>query len=39
MPIPLIFVARTLANIQIKYIPIFVISAIIGQILGSKMES
>ncbi|MGB9716808.1 MAG: hypothetical protein ACPL1G_10470 [Thermodesulfovibrionales bacterium] len=38
IPIPLIFFARVIANIQIKYVPIFVVSAIIGQVLGSKIE-
>jgi len=37
-PIPFIFVARTLSHIQIIYIPIFVVAAVIGQILGGKLE-
>lgn len=37
-PIPFIFIARTLSHIQIIYIPIFVIAALIGQILGGKLE-
>jgi hypothetical protein len=37
-PIPFIFVARTLSHIQIIYIPIFVVAAVVGQILGGKME-
>jgi len=37
LPIPLIFVARTLSHIEIKYIPIFVVAAVIGQILGGKL--
>jgi hypothetical protein len=38
LPIPLIFIARTISHIHIKYIPIFVFSAVIGQILGGKLE-
>jgi hypothetical protein len=37
-PIPFIFIARTLSHIQIIYIPIFVVAAVIGQILGGKLE-
>jgi hypothetical protein len=38
LPIPLIFIARTISHIHIKYIPIFVFAAVIGQILGGKLE-
>jgi hypothetical protein len=38
VPIPFIFIARTLAHIQMIYIPIFVVAAIIGQIVGGKLE-
>jgi hypothetical protein len=37
-PIPIIFIARTLSHIQFKYVPIFVVAAVIGQILGGKLE-
>ena len=37
LPIPLIFIARTLSHLDIKYIPIFVFAAVIGQILGGKL--
>jgi len=37
-PIPFIFIARTLSHIQIIYIPVFVAAAVIGQILGGKLE-
>lgn len=37
--IPFIFIARTLSHVQIMYIPIFVIAAVIGQVLGGKLES
>jgi type III secretory pathway component EscU len=37
-PIPFIFIIRTISHIQMKYIPIFVVAAVIGQILGGKLE-
>lgn len=38
IPIPLIFVARTFSHIEFKYIPIFVLAALAGQILGGKLN-
>jgi len=38
IPIPLIFIARTISHISIKFIPFFVLAAVIGQILGGKLE-
>jgi len=38
IPIPLIFIARTLSHIEFKYIPLLVLAAITGQILGGKLE-
>jgi hypothetical protein len=38
VPILLIFIARTFSHVQFKYIPIFVVAAVIGQILGGKLE-
>jgi hypothetical protein len=37
-PIPFIFIARTLSHVQIIYIPVFAVAAVIGQILGGKLE-
>ncbi len=37
-PIPIIFIARTFSHIQFKYIPLFVVAAVIGQIVGGKLE-
>jgi hypothetical protein len=37
-PIPIIFIARTFSHIQLIYIPIFVVAAVIGQIAGGKLE-
>jgi len=38
LPIPLIFLARTLSHIEFKYVPIFVLAALIGQIIGGKLN-
>jgi hypothetical protein len=38
VPIPLIFIARSISHIDIKYIPIFAFAAITGQLLGGKLE-
>ncbi|HMK49991.1 MAG TPA: hypothetical protein VK435_08060 [Thermodesulfovibrionales bacterium] len=38
LPIPLIFVARTLSHVEFKYVPIFVGAALFGQILGGKLN-
>jgi hypothetical protein len=38
VPIPFIFVARTLSHVEIIYIPVFVLAALIGQILGGKLD-
>jgi len=37
-PIPLIFLARTSSHLGIVYIPLFVLAAVAGQILGGKLE-
>ncbi len=38
-PIPAIFVMRTLAGFSIKYVPIFIIGAIAGQVIGRRYYS
>ena len=38
IPIPLIFIARTLSHIEFRYIPIFILAALAGQILGGKFN-
>ena len=38
LPIPIIFIARTISHIELKYIPFFAFAAIAGQILGGKLE-
>ncbi|MBI5103183.1 MAG: hypothetical protein HZB33_15310 [Nitrospirae bacterium] len=38
LPIPLIFLARTFSHLGLSYIPLFVVAAVTGQILGGKMD-
>lgn len=38
LPIPIIFVARTVSHVGIKFIPVFALAAVIGQVLGGKIE-
>ena len=38
LPIPIIFVTRTVSHVEIKYIPVFALAAVIGQVLGGKIE-
>lgn len=38
VPIPIIFATRVLSHIEMKYIPVFVLAAVIGQIVGGKLE-
>ncbi len=38
IPIPFIFIARTLTHIDIKFVPLFAFAAVVGQILGGKLE-
>ncbi len=37
-PIPFIFIARTVSHIEMKYIPVFALAAVAGQIVGGKLE-
>ncbi|MDI6743876.1 MAG: hypothetical protein QMD07_00710 [Thermodesulfovibrionales bacterium] len=38
LPIPFILLARILTNIDMAYIPLFALAAIIGQVRGGKLE-
>ncbi len=38
IPIPLIFIIRTISHIHVEYIPIFVFAAVAGQIIGGKID-
>ncbi len=38
LPIPFVFLARVSSHVSAWYIPIFVVAALGGQILGGKME-
>lgn len=37
-PIPIIFIIRIFSHVQMEYIPVFVVAAVIGQVLGGKLE-
>jgi len=38
IPIPVIFLARVLSQLDFRYIPLFVLAAVIGQLWGGRME-
>jgi hypothetical protein len=38
IPIPIIFIARTISHVELKYIPVLALAAIIGQVLGGRLE-
>jgi len=38
IPIPLIFLMRTLSHFDYRYIPLFVLAAVIGQFWGGRIE-
>ncbi len=38
VPIPFIFIVRSISNVEIKYIPIIALAAIIGQLIGGRLE-
>ncbi len=38
LPIPFIFLARTSSHLDYRYIPLFVVAAIFGQLLGGRID-
>jgi hypothetical protein len=38
LPIPVIIAARLLSSLDFRYIPLFVIAAVIGQFLGGRLN-
>ncbi len=38
LPIPFIILARTISQVDFKYIPLFILAAFIGQFFGGKIE-
>lgn len=38
LPIPFIAFARIFSHLELKYIPLFILSSILGQIIGSKLK-
>jgi hypothetical protein len=38
LPIPVIIVARVTSGLDIRYIPLFILAAVLGQLSGGKLE-
>lgn len=38
LPIPVIVAARLLSNLDLRYVPLFVVAAITGQFLGGRLD-
>jgi hypothetical protein len=38
LPIPFIFLSRVLSHLDIRYVPIFAVAAVLGQLWGSKLQ-
>jgi hypothetical protein len=38
LPIPIVFLMRTFAHLEVRYIPVFVAAAVMGQLLGGRLE-
>lgn len=38
VPIPVIFIMRTLSHVELKYIPVFAVAAILGQVIGGRLD-
>lgn len=38
LPVPFVFLARVLSHLELKYIPLFLIAAVLGQFLGGKVK-
>jgi hypothetical protein len=38
LPIPLIIIARVYSGLDFRYIPLFVLAAVLGQLFGGKLE-
>ena len=39
IPIPFIFLARVLSHLDFRYVPFFVVAAVIGQVVGGRLGS
>lgn len=38
LPIPLIFFMRMLSHVEMKYIPVLAVAALLGQVIGGRVE-
>jgi hypothetical protein len=39
LPIPLVVLARVFSHLDYRYIPIFLLAAVVGQIFGARLET
>lgn len=39
LPIPLVFLGRTLSHLDMRYVPVFIVAAVAGQLWGGRLES
>lgn len=38
LPVPFVFLARVMSQLELKYIPLFLLAAVMGQLLGGKVK-
>lgn len=38
LPVPFVFFARIMAQLELKYVPLFLVAAILGQFIGGKVK-
>jgi hypothetical protein len=38
LPIPIIFLGRLFSHLDFRYVPIFLLAAVLGQVWGGKLE-
>lgn len=38
LPVPFVFLARVMAQLELKYVPLFLAAAIMGQFMGGKIK-
>lgn len=38
LPVPFVFLARVMAQIELKYVPFFLVAAVMGQFIGGKVK-
>lgn len=38
LPIPVIILGRLFSNLDLRYVPVFILAAVLGQVWGNKLE-